>query len=523
MNILKKNDTEREQGIKNKTKVVSARKDTAMSVFFARARKAITANSAPASALKPKKDSVPQKTAGPCKEIKYQKGPIKHVSQDETANFKIVKKSLQPWPRRRIIRAAKAAAIMAIFLVGLFFGAYLIAEPWIGPFDRFTGIGNHVGSGIVLSVGQSATVQIPLGDNEKIASIETKDTDILAIGGTEITALGEFWTTITVTTSEIKIPQRPKKEIKLFGWDLSGAYDSIRTWMRDLLGMEEKQPERTELRVLNIYEILVVVVGYEKQRGSDITMTLGGKATDPTRITGEERTILHSDDPKIVKTYMLQNGGFGYEAIATGSTDIHSQVGFWKAVSEDVYDEYLEKYPQSAAYMEDGRKACAQTDVDYPYEGMIFVVQRQISYKVVAVQPPRTYGGGGGSGGGSGDDGSGAQTLLQMINAARIKEGLKPVSWSSGLASAAKIRVNEITEVMSHTRPNGEPFYTVSSLVYGENLAGGIASAQNVFDAWMNSAGHRANILNSRYRTVGYAYLNFGADYWHYWALLFGL
>lgn len=455
----------------------------------------------------------------------------------------------QAKPRRRKTRAVVSAAVILVTIAGLFWGGFMVAEPWIGPFDSFAGTGNKSGPEIVLSVGQSAVVSVPLGDNEKIASIKTPDPDILQIEGAKVIALGEFWTTITVTTTEIEIPKRQVKQVRIFDWDLTHVFDGVRTWLRDLFGVEAKQPERTELRTLNTYEIPVLVKGYEKAQGQEITVMLGSKGTDPTKVDGEEKTVLFSDESEIVKTYMTQDGASAYEALATGNTELHSQVGFWKAVPEETYIEYLEKNPEMGAHIAAVRKVCADNHVEYPYEGMVFVTQRQISYKVKAIEMSRGpigggatrpgsgsgngSGGGNGNGGGgsdgSGDENSGgnsggsATTLLGMINEARANAGLNPLVWHNTLVAAAKIRAQEITEVMSHTRPNGQPFYTVNDLVYGENLAGGFATERAVFDAWMNSSGHRANILNPRFRTVGYAYLNFGAKYWHYWALLFGL
>ena len=75
----------------------------------------------------------------------------------------------------------------------------------------------------------------------------------------------------------------------------------------------------------------------------------------------------------------------------------------------------------------------------------------------------------------------------------------------------------------SHTSPTyGSPFdmmknYGILYKAAGENIAQGQTSAQQVMNAWMNSSGHRANILNSTYTHIGVGYVSDG----HYWTQMF--
>jgi len=96
--------------------------------------------------------------------------------------------------------------------------------------------------------------------------------------------------------------------------------------------------------------------------------------------------------------------------------------------------------------------------------------------------------------------------LFILINNERQANGLEPLSWSGGLADCAYVRASEATTCFSHTRPDGSDWYTVNpSIMYGENLATGQDNAQWVFNDWMASPDHRANILNPGYRTYGSA------------------
>lgn len=114
------------------------------------------------------------------------------------------------------------------------------------------------------------------------------------------------------------------------------------------------------------------------------------------------------------------------------------------------------------------------------------------------------------------------QEVADLVNQERAKAGLSPVTLSAQLSSAANIRSQEIMQSFSHTRPDGSSFSTAirqSGISYqgsGENIAYGQSSPQAVMNAWMNSQGHRANILNPRYTYigVGYAENSRGVPYW---------
>lgn len=87
------------------------------------------------------------------------------------------------------------------------------------------------------------------------------------------------------------------------------------------------------------------------------------------------------------------------------------------------------------------------------------------------------------------------------------------------------MRAREIARSFSHTRPSGASFSSalsesgVSYLRAGENIAYGQKSASEVVNAWMNSPGHRANILNSSYSRIGSASVNIDGTF--YWVQLF--
>ena len=118
-----------------------------------------------------------------------------------------------------------------------------------------------------------------------------------------------------------------------------------------------------------------------------------------------------------------------------------------------------------------------------------------------------------------------AQEILQLVNYERAKEHLKPLKLSSSMNHYAQIRAKEITKKFSHTRPSGYFCFTVIPKPYrivGENIAAGQRSSNEVVAAWMNSKGHRENILNPNFKELGMGYLYLpDSQYKHYWAQLF--
>ncbi|WP_337613032.1 CAP domain-containing protein [Agathobaculum sp.] len=116
---------------------------------------------------------------------------------------------------------------------------------------------------------------------------------------------------------------------------------------------------------------------------------------------------------------------------------------------------------------------------------------------------------------------SAASEVVRLTNSARSQNGYAALVEDGALSDAAAVRAREIARSFSHTRPSGASFSSalsengVTYLRAGENIASGQKSASEVVYAWMNSPGHRANILNSSYSRIGSASVNIdGTLYW---------
>lgn len=114
------------------------------------------------------------------------------------------------------------------------------------------------------------------------------------------------------------------------------------------------------------------------------------------------------------------------------------------------------------------------------------------------------------------------EQVVKLVNIERAKKGLNPLTVDTKVQAAAQVRARECEQSFSHTRPNGSNFSTalreqgVSYRRSGENIAWGQRTPEEVVNAWMNSSGHRANILNRNFTKIGVGYYqnNKGVKYW---------
>jgi len=115
--------------------------------------------------------------------------------------------------------------------------------------------------------------------------------------------------------------------------------------------------------------------------------------------------------------------------------------------------------------------------------------------------------------------------VIRLINEIRQENGLKPLTANWELSRVARYKSQDMKDkgYFSHTSPTyGSPFQMIKAfgLSYrtaGENIAMGYRTPQAVVDGWMNSSGHRANILNAAYTQIGVGYVEQG----RYWTQLF--
>lgn len=115
--------------------------------------------------------------------------------------------------------------------------------------------------------------------------------------------------------------------------------------------------------------------------------------------------------------------------------------------------------------------------------------------------------------------------VIRLVNEIRVKNGLKALTTNWELSRVARYKSQDMVDnrYFSHTSPTyGSPYqmmrsFGISYRTAGENIAYGYSTPQAVVNAWMNSSGHRANILNSSYTQIGVGYVAKG----NYWTQMF--
>lgn len=124
-------------------------------------------------------------------------------------------------------------------------------------------------------------------------------------------------------------------------------------------------------------------------------------------------------------------------------------------------------------------------------------------------------------------DGSFTSEVLRLVNIERANANLAPLGTSNALNQAAQVRANELIQLFAHERPDGRSIWTVldecgiSRRTSGENIAVGQTTPAQVVEGWMNSPGHRANILNANFTQLGVGYAKTNTGYKHHWAQMF--
>ncbi|WP_158738575.1 CAP domain-containing protein [Alteribacillus sp. YIM 98480] len=120
------------------------------------------------------------------------------------------------------------------------------------------------------------------------------------------------------------------------------------------------------------------------------------------------------------------------------------------------------------------------------------------------------------------------QEVIRLTNEEREKQGLQPLEPYSELSDVARDKSEDMRDAgyFSHNSPNyGSPFdmmdtYGIEYQGAGENIAAGQQSPEQVVEGWMNSEGHRENILNGSFTHIGVGHAE-GGSYGNYWTQMF--
>lgn len=117
------------------------------------------------------------------------------------------------------------------------------------------------------------------------------------------------------------------------------------------------------------------------------------------------------------------------------------------------------------------------------------------------------------------------EEVVRLVNVERTKIGKSALTMDTDINVAAYIRSKELVKKFDHVRPDGQEWHTIfkeCGITHngaGENIAMGYRTPAAVVQAWMNSPGHKANILNGSYTHIGVGCYEVNGYY--YWVQLF--
>ena len=114
------------------------------------------------------------------------------------------------------------------------------------------------------------------------------------------------------------------------------------------------------------------------------------------------------------------------------------------------------------------------------------------------------------------------QKVAELVNIERQKNGLAPLTLDSAISNVARIKSKDMSDnnYFAHQSPNygsaGDMLtqFGIKWSAWGENIAAGQRTPEEVVNAWMNSEGHRANILSPNFSKIGVGYVNNGRPNW---------
>lgn len=116
------------------------------------------------------------------------------------------------------------------------------------------------------------------------------------------------------------------------------------------------------------------------------------------------------------------------------------------------------------------------------------------------------------------------ERVAQLVNIEREKNGLQPLAFDSSISNVARAKSKDMADnnYFAHQSPTygsaGDMLrnFGINWSAWGENIASGQDTPEEVVNAWMNSEGHRANILSSNFGKIGVGYVtnSNGTAYW---------
>lgn len=221
-----------------------------------------------------------------------------------------------------------------------------------------------------------------------------------------------------------------------------------------------------------------------------------------------EYSVVNSDYGQVQIRWKKARGADGYfitRTIGKGDEMLIADVGAENSVYYDNTPSTTESNVYGVIpYLIDGKNQCVFFDIGSRTMTDVQALTGKI--QTVSITGKESY--------------KAAYEVLEILNRERSAAGLRPLVMDQVLLEAAIQRAAELTVLFSHIRPNGLPCFSIDGKVWGENIAAGYTTASSVMKAWMNSPGHRENILTENYISAGIGCFYYEGTWC--WVQLFG-
>lgn len=394
--------------------------------------------------------------------------------------------------KRRVSAGAVVFRTLLILILLLLAGCVAIMEPWAPAEDRPDGDPDiEKLAPRAIAAGEVFKPEVPLGANERISETVVSDTTLLALTDDGVVGVGEYFepVTLSITTMEKEVlPKEPKRKLVIGVRDFSEPLDSARSWLRDLVGIEKREPERTEPMVLHRYEQQITVTGLdpvtvesdysiESYLGEAVSVELAvGEGLTPVARSLNESTAAVGCERENRRATLTVTGA------AAGKTKAVVDFGFYKEVDAETYARYLEWETSEPDALSRSQGEGGETDA--PQTPRIFVPTSRLELPVSVIDPDEPvvhtelnatdektaseYGGGYAS--------ALAEKTLALVNEARRAQGLAELEWSGELENLADERAKALADSFVCDPPEGSS---------AELIGLGFESARAAVDAWL--------------------------------------
>lgn len=243
---------------------------------------------------------------------------------------------------------------------------------------------------------------------------------------------------------------------------------------------------------------------------SNVSLAKGGSQTITLTVKGSKDIALSNSDKNVCSTKWGKWNGGKIKLTVNAKNPGSAQIKV-----------YTKKYSKSTAKTINVNVSGGSGNIIiFGGDDFVFILDEDEDTDEIETQKPEQ----------TSDNSSATEKVIELVNKERAAAGVSALKSDPELNKVAALRAKELVESFSHTRPDGSSCFTALTdagitNVYmgyvGENIAAGQRSADEVMNSWMNSPGHKANILDAGFTRIGVGLCKANDGYGYYWVQIF--